>query len=94
MPEPRRGEPADEYRVRLREFMDFHENRFETIESSRRSWVDICSRHEVASGCAIGQTFDVPPAPVDFDALLDPFDIDAIPDRGSDSRGSACIGER
>ena len=50
MPEPRRGEPADEYRVRLREFIDFHASPFETIESSRRSWVDICSRHEVVSG--------------------------------------------
>ena len=50
MPEPHLGELAAQYRVRLREFFDFHERRDQTVESSRRSWVDICLRHEVASG--------------------------------------------
>ncbi|MEQ1700652.1 MAG: hypothetical protein ABMA25_11095 [Ilumatobacteraceae bacterium] len=50
MPEPFRGEPADEYRARLREFIDYHARPGETIESARRQWVQICSRHEVASG--------------------------------------------
>lgn len=50
MPEPRRRELADAYRIRLRAFFDHHESPFETIESTRSAWVDVCSRHEIASG--------------------------------------------